>query len=216
MINSSLLNDLFPLFEPTLLADMEKHAEIKDFAEGEDLIKSGQNIKSTILVKKGLVKVYREDEEGNEIFMYHLEPGQACALSIMCAVQNRTSEIKATAVRLTEVYAIPVQLVDRWMMQYKSWYQFVLSTYRSRFEELLNTIDAIAFNNMDERLVRYLRKHAEIFKSNTIPVKHAQIATELSTSREVISRLLKKLGERGLIKVNRQNIEILDVNKLPV
>ena len=79
---------------------------------------------------------------------------------------------------------------------------------------MLNTIDAIAFNNMDERLVRYLRKHAEIFNSNTIPVTHAQIAAELCTSREVISRLLKKLAEKGLITVNRQNIEIIDLNKL--
>ena len=214
MVNSSSTKALFPSFEPDLLADMEKYAEIVEFKEGEDLMKSGQNIKSTVLIKEGLVKVYREDEEGNEIFMYHLEPGQACALSIMCAIQNRTSEIKATAVKPTEVYAIPVQLVDQWMMKYKSWYQFVLSTYRARFEELLNTIDAIAFNNMDERLVRYLKKHTEIFNSNTLPVTHAQIATELSTSREVISRLLKKLAERGLIRVNRQNIEVIDLNKL--
>ena len=214
MIKSVELKDLFPLFESALLTAMEKNAEIIDFAEGEDLMKSGQNIKSTILVKDGLVKVYREDEEGNEIFMYHLEPGQACALSIMCAIQNRTSEIKATAVKPTEVYAIPVQLVDEWMMKYKSWYQFVLSTYRARFEELLNTIDAIAFNNMDERLVRYLRKHAEILSNNIIPVTHAQIAGELNTSREVISRLLKKLAEKGLIRVNRQNIEIINLNKL--
>ena len=214
MMNLAGLKELFPLFEPNLLADIEKNAEIVEFKEGEDLMKSGQYIKSTILVKDGLVKVYREDKEGNEIFMYHLEPGQACALSIMCAIQHRTSEIKATAVKPTEVYAIPVQLVDEWMMKYKSWYQFVLSTYRARFEELLNTIDAIAFNNMDERLVRYLKKHTEMLNSNTIPVTHGQIATELSTSREVISRLLKKLAEKGLITVNRQNIEIIDLNKL--
>ena len=85
MINSASIKNLFPSFEPNLLADMEKYAEIVEFKEGEDLMKSGQNIKSTVLIKEGLVKVYREDEEGNEIFMYHLEPGQACALSIMCA-----------------------------------------------------------------------------------------------------------------------------------
>jgi CRP/FNR family transcriptional regulator, anaerobic regulatory protein len=213
---ASDIKNLFPSFEANLVEDIEKNAEIIEFAEGEDLMKSGQNIKSTILIKEGLVKVYREDEEGNEIFMYHLEPGQACALSIMCAVQNRTSEIKATAVKPTEVFAIPIHYIDKWMKEYKSWYQFVLSTYRARFEELLNTIDAIAFKNMDERLVMYLKKHTEISNNKIIAVTHAQIATELSTSREVISRLLKKLAERGLIKVNRQNIEVIDLKNLGV
>ena len=214
MLKDPEIKNLFPSFENALLTEIEEHAELIEYEEGEDMMKSGQNIKFTMLIKEGLVKRYREDEEGNEIFMYHLEPGQACALSIMCAVQNRTSEIKATAVKHTTVYAIPVFFVEEWMKKYRSWYQFVISTYRSRFEELLNTIDAIAFKNMDERLVIYLKKHAEIANSTTISVTHAQIASELSTSREVISRLLKKLAEKGLIKVNRQNIEIIDLDSL--
>lgn len=214
MLHDSEIKNLFPLFESELLEELEDKAEIIKYEEGEDLMKSGQNIKFTILLKEGLVKIYREDEEGNEIFMYYLEPGQACALSIMCAIQNRTSEIKATAVRSTKVYAVPVFFVEDWIRKYRSWYQFVLSTYRARFEELLNTIDAIAFKNMDERLVMYLKKHAEISNSKTISVTHAQIATELSTSREVISRLLKKLAQKDLIKVNRQSIEITNLDSL--
>jgi len=210
------LKETFPEFEAGLIKDIEKNAIVQEFAEGEELMKSGQNVRSTILIKKGLVKIYREDEAGNEIFMYHLEPGQACALSIMCGVQNKTSEIKATAVKPTEVYAIPINFVGQWMTEYKSWYQFVLSTYRARFQEMLETIDAIAFKNMDERLVLYLKKHAKISNSKTIAVTHAQIAIELSTSREVISRLLKKLAEKGAIKVNRQNIEIIGWQYLQV
>lgn len=216
MLEVDTIKNIFPPFEANLLKEIEENADIIKFAEGEDLMKSGQNIKYTILLKEGLVKIYREDEEGNEIFMYHLEPGQACALSIMCAVQHRTSEIKATAVKSTEVYAIPVSLVEKWMKEYSSWYQFILSTYRARFEELLNTIDAIAFKNMDERLVMYLRKRSEISNTKIISATHAQIAAELSTSREVISRLLKKLAEKGLIKVNRQNIEIMNLEDLHV
>ncbi|MDE3212467.1 MAG: Crp/Fnr family transcriptional regulator [Bacteroidota bacterium] len=203
------IKDLFPFFDANLLNEIQEHARIIEFDEGEDLIKSGQNIKSTLIVKEGLVKVYREDEEGNEIFIYHLEPGQACALSIICAMQNRTSEIKAKAVKPTKVLAIPVALVEQWMKDYRSWYQYILSSYRARFEELLNTVDAIAFKNMDERLVMYLKKHSEISQNNTIPFTHSQIASELGTSREVVSRLLKKLAEKGWIKVHRQNIEII-------
>lgn len=207
-MNTTIIQ-LFPAFEAGLVTAIENNAVTQIFAEGTELMKSGQNIRSTVLIKKGLVKVYREDEVGNEIFMYHLEPGQACALSIMCAAQSKTSKIKATAVKTTEVYAIPINFIDQWMTEYKSWYQFVLSTYRERFEELLDTIDAIAFKNMDERLVMYLKKHAEINNSKIITVTHAQIAIELSTSREVVSRLLKKLAEKGAVKVNRQNIEII-------
>jgi CRP/FNR family transcriptional regulator len=216
MLKDFEIRDLFPLFEKGLLEEIEQNSSIIEFAEGEDLMKSGQNIRNTLIVKEGLVKVYREDEEGNEIFLYHLEPGQACALSIICAVQNRTSEIKARAVKPTTVLAIPVSLVEQWMKDYKSWYQFILSTYRARFEELLNTLDAVAFKNMDERLVMYLKKHSEISNNRNISFTHAQIASELGTSREVVSRLLKKLAEKGMIKVNRQNIEILNLESLHV
>ena len=216
MLKDFEIRDLFPLFDAGLLEEIEQNSSILEFAEGEDLMKSGQNIRNTLIVKEGLVKVFREDEEGNEIFLYHLEPGQACALSIICAVQNRTSEIKARAVKPTTVLAIPVSLVEQWMKDYKSWYQFILSTYRARFEELLNTLDAVAFKNMDERLVMYLKKHSEISNNRNISFTHAQIASELGTSREVVSRLLKKLAEKGLIKVNRQNIEIVNLDSLQV
>jgi CRP/FNR family transcriptional regulator, anaerobic regulatory protein len=214
MVEQNEIRQLFPFFDANLLTEIEENANIIEFAEGEELMKSGQNIRSTLIIKEGLVKVYREDEQGNEIFIYHLEPGQACALSIICAVQNRTSEIKAKAVKPTKVLAIPVALVEQWMKDYRSWYQYVLSTYRARFEELLNTVDAIAFKKMDERLVRYLKKHAQISHERIIPFTHSKIASELGTSREVVSRLLKKLAEKDYIKVHRQNIEILNLDDI--
>ncbi|MEO6639367.1 MAG: Crp/Fnr family transcriptional regulator [Ginsengibacter sp.] len=214
--NTISLHKIFPSFSPELLKEISEHSEVKLLEEGEELLRSGQNIKSTILILDGLVKIYREDEDGNEIYMYHLSSGQACALSIVCSLQNKTSEIKAKAVKPTEILAIPIKYVDEWMKEHNSWYQFVLSTYRSRFEELLNTIDAIAFNNMDKRVVMHLKQHQQMLNSNIIPFTHAQIATELSTSREVVSRLLKKLEEKGCIKLNRQNIEILNFEELAV
>lgn len=216
MLKITGLHNLFPSFEANLLKEIEQEAEIIQYEKGEELMRSGQNIKFTILIKKGLVKIFREDEEGNEIFMYYLEPGQACALSIMCAIQNRTSEIKAIAEKNTEVLAIPVLFVEQWMKEYRSWYQFIISTYRARFEDLLNTIDAIAFKNMDERIILYLKKQSGISGKKIISITHAQIASELSTSREVVSRLLKKLEEKGLIKLNRQHIEILNLDGLLV
>lgn len=202
----------FPSFEKELAEQISKQGEIKTFKEGEFLMRTGQYIRSTMLVLDGLIKIYREDDEGDEFFMYYIESGKACALSMICALKQDTSEITAKTVTETTVVAIPLSYMDQWMTQYKSWYQFVLGTYRERFEELLQTIDHIAFRNMDERLVFYLKRHQEKLKSNIIPLTHSEIAGELNSSREVITRLLKKLSDKGMLKMHRQHIEIVDLD----
>ena len=202
----------FPSFEKTLTEEISQRGEIKNFQEGEFLMRTGQYIRSTMLVLEGLVKIYREDDEGNEFFMYYIEGGKACALSMICALKQNTSEITAKAVMNTNVISIPLSFMDQWMTQYKSWYQFVLGTYRERFEELLQTIDHIAFRNLDERLIFYLKRHQEKLKSKIVPLTHSEIAQELNSSREVITRLLKKLSDRGMLKMHRQHIEIIDLD----
>jgi CRP/FNR family transcriptional regulator, anaerobic regulatory protein len=202
----------FPFFEKDLAEGISKHGEIRTFKEGEFLMRTGQYIRSTMLVLEGLIKIYREDDEGNEFFMYYIDGGEACALSMICALKQDTSEITAKAVMNTSVITIPLSFMDQWMSQYKSWYQFVLGTYRERFEELLLTIDHIAFRNMDERLVFYLKRHEEKLESKIIPLTHSEIAQELNSSREVITRLLKKLAEKGMLKMHRQHIEIVDLD----
>ena len=193
---------LFPQFEPELIEIIEKNAVQKTFAAGEVIMRTGQYIKSTALVLEGQIKIYRENQDGGEFLMYYLEPGQACAVSMICALQSETSEITAIAEVDTEVLLIPVQLMDDLMNQYKSWYQFVIQTYRSRFDELISVVDNIAFHNMDER-------HAKNSGKNVIETSHQQIADDLNSSREVISRLLKKMEQRKLVKLNRNMIELL-------
>lgn len=205
------LQQQFPQFEKELQEQISKSATIKQFHANDLLMRTGQNIRSTALIVSGLLKVYREDEEGNEFFMYYLQPGQACALSMSCATAVQTSQLMVKAVAETEVIMVPLEFMERWMAQYKTWYQFVVETYRSRFEELLVTIDHIAFRNMDERLEFYLSKHRQTLKSNVIPITHQEIANELNSSREVVSRLMKKLEERGKIKLGRNHIEIVSL-----
>jgi CRP/FNR family transcriptional regulator len=203
---------LFPSLEKELIAELA-HAEIRTFEAGRQLIRMNEYFRSTMLIIKGLVKVYRENEEGNEFFMYYLEPGQACALSIICASRQQTSQVMAVAVQDTEVVVIPLQTVDKWMSDYKSWRRFVQETYRARFEELLIVIDHIAFRNMDERLVFYLKRHVEKSGNNIISVPFTAIAADLNSSREVISRLMKKLSEKGCVKLHRAHVEIRDLDK---
>lgn len=201
----------FPSLQKELVEKIAEYGERKTFAEGELLMRTGQYIRSTMLVMDGLVKIYREDQEGNEFFMYYLDGGKACALSMICATKQDTSELTAKAVTDTTVIAIPLRYMDQWMTEYKSWYHFVLGTYRDRFEELLQTIDHIAFRNMDERLVFYLKRHQEKLNIAFIPLTHSEIAQELNSSREVITRLLKKLADKGMVRLHRQSIEIINL-----
>lgn len=199
---------LFPQFEPALLSTLEKEAVLKEFKAGESIMRTGQFIKSTALVLEGQIKIYREGPDGGEFLMYYLGPGQACAVSMICAIQARASEITARAEEDTQLLMLPVQLMDLLIKEYKSWYQFVIQTYRSRFDELLAVVDDVAFRNMDQRLEIYLNRYRDKTGKTIIELSHQQIAEDLNSSREVISRLLKKMEQRGLLKLNRNKIEL--------
>ncbi|MFM6984039.1 MAG: Crp/Fnr family transcriptional regulator [Chitinophagaceae bacterium] len=203
------IQNAYPDFEPGLIKTIEEHATVKHFQTGDVIIRTGQYIQNTMLVLNGKIKVYREDDEGNEFFMYYLMPGQACAISMICATKMETSKIMARVVEDSEVLMVPLNMMEKWMGEFKSWYEFVVTTYRNRFEEVLTVLDQVAFRSMDERLEFYLKRHAENNQSKTIHLSHQEIANELNSSREVISRLLKKMEQRGLLLLNRNSIELL-------
>jgi CRP/FNR family transcriptional regulator len=202
------LKNTFPSFSNELIQDIKLNEVIKNFSAGDIIMRTGQYIKNTILVTKGSIKVYREDDDGGEFFMYYLQPGQACALSMVCAAKNEKSQIMAKVVEDAEVIMVPLSMMDKWMMQHRSWYEFVIGTYRNRFEEVLEVIDSIAFRAMDERLEFYLKRQAEACGCKELKLSHHEIASDLNTSREVISRLLKKMEQRGLVILHRNQIEV--------
>jgi len=202
---------LFPQFEPELIEILDKNAFERNFHAGEVIVRTGQYIKSTVLVLDGRIKIYRQNDEGSEFLIYYLGPGEACAVSLICALQLQTSEITAKAVEDTEVLMLPVQLMDELMSKFKSWSHFVIQTYRHRFDEMLTVIDNIAFKNMDERLEFYLKRRNTDSGNLLLNLTHQEIADDLNSSREVISRLLKKMEQLGKIKLNRNSIEIIDL-----
>ena len=202
------LKKLFPHLDDELYNEILQHATIKEVKAGTTLLKVGQTIRSTMLILDGIVKLYREDDEGKEFFIYHLNAGQACSLSMVCAAKYETSEVLAKALTDATLLSIPFEYMDKWMSQYKSWYQFVITSYRDRFEELLKTIDAIAFTNMDQRLENYLLKQTQTLGRH-LKMTHQEIANDLNSSREVISRLLKKMEAKGWITIHRNSIEWL-------
>ena len=204
----SQLKQVFPNLEKDLYEEMAIHATIKEVKAGDILLRVGQSIRPTLLILDGIVKLYREDDAGKEFFIYHLGPGQACSLSLVCATRQETSEVLAKALTDATILSIPLHYMDQWMNRYKSWYQFVITSYRDRFEELLKTIDAIAFSNMDQRLENYLEKQVENL-GNILKMTHQDIANDLNSSREVISRLLKKMEAKGWLIIHRNSIEWL-------
>lgn len=199
----------FPQFESRLIETLTENSTLKEFNEGDLLMNTGQNMRFTMLVVEGLVKLYREGEDGSEFFMYHIHPGSACALSMICSTKQQTSEIKASVIDKTTVLAVPTMLMDELMKTYKTWYYFVLETYRSRFEELLVVIDHISFKAMDERLEFYLEKQHHDLNTRILMLTHNQIANDLNSSREVISRLLKKMEQQKKVILHRSYIEYL-------
>jgi CRP/FNR family transcriptional regulator len=210
MANS--LKEIFPNFSRDLLQTIGEKGIVQDFKSGTVLIRPGQYIQHTLLILEGQIKIYRQGEDGGEFLMYYIQPGQACAISMICSAKSEQSQVMAKVVEDASVILIPLHLMDKWMMEHRSWYEFVIATYRNRFEEVLEVVDNIAFRSMDERLEFYLKRHAEACGCPQIKLSHQEIATELNTSREVISRLLKKMEQRGLVKLNRNQIELLQTN----
>lgn len=208
-MNEIDIKNRFPEFETDLVRELLENAIVRDYMAGDYIIQSGQYFKQSMLVFEGTVKLYREGSEGNEFYLYHIKAGEPCALSMSCAIRQERSEVIAKAVTNCTLLFIPAMLAEKWMTTYPGWNRFVLDSYRKRFEEMLETIDQISFRALDERLEFYLKRQKEIFGSNTINVSHQQIADELNSSREVISRLLKKMEQRGWLELNRNQIVLL-------
>ena len=205
-----LIQAKFPIFhESELQEELAAMGRFKVLLPNTPLIDVGQYIKTIPLVISGKVKVFREDGDGNELFLYYLYSGDVCATSLVCTMNDKVSQIKAIATEETELITIPIEKMDHLMMTFKSWYQFVVRAYGVRLEEMLKTIDSIAFHKMDERLIEYLDKTIEAQRSNVIQHTHQEIASEMNTSREVVSRLLKQLEKKGMVKLSRNKIEVI-------
>ena len=168
----------------------------------------GDKIVFIPIVQSGVLRIIRENDGGKEIFLYHLYPGQTCAMAINCCQAHKESAVRAVAEDDTEVLLIPVDMVEQWM-KYDQWKTFINSTYSQRFAELIEVIDLIAFNNMDKQVMHYLNERARATGSNTLAITHQQIADELHTHREAISRLLRTMEQKDIVKLGRNTIEII-------
>lgn len=205
---TKLLEEYYPILaaDPILKEEIASVSTLRTVKEGDVLVNIGNRIKILPLVISGAIKVLREGNEGNEIFLYYLSKGQICAVTMECCAGNDKSEIRAIAEEETTFIAIPSEYIDPWMGKYYSWRHFILNAYQNRFSELLHTIDSLAFLKMDERLQKYLAEKSQALHKTELEITHQDIAYDLNTSREVVSRLLKQLEAKGQITLGRNKI----------
>lgn len=196
------------LFESELIAEICNSGEIKKYKEDTVLMEIGQTLTHMPLVISGSVKILKEDKDGNELLLYYLELGDTCAVTLSCCTKPSKSSIKALTETAAELLFIPVEKMEEWMVKFKSWRSFVLESYNYRMNEMLDAIDNLAFNNMEERLYKYLRDKVMVTKTSKLHITHFEIANDLHSSRVVVSRLMKKLENEGLVIQHRNYVEV--------
>jgi CRP/FNR family transcriptional regulator, anaerobic regulatory protein len=182
---------------------------VKTFHEGDLILNENAYIKSIPIVITGSIRVMRTDEEGREILLYYIKPGESCIMSFLGGMHEDTSKVKVIAEEETEILLIPIEKVNLLIREFPEWLDYIFRLYHKRFEELLQVVNAVAFKKMDERLLNFIKRKCELTKSHTLYVTHEQLANELGTARVVVSRLLKQMEEAGLVKLGRNKIMLV-------
>jgi CRP/FNR family transcriptional regulator len=197
------------IFEAELLDELYQIKSIS-LPANSVLLESGSYIKVIPVVISGKIKVIKKSESDKEILLYHISAAESCILSITASFNNQKSKVYALTETDAEIIAVPALKIKEWMHKYSSWRTFLMKLYNERLVELLSIVDEVAFKHIDFRLIERLKEKAEN-DNKEIKITHQQLADELGTAREVVSRLLKKLESQGKIKIYRGKIKIIDV-----
>jgi CRP/FNR family transcriptional regulator, anaerobic regulatory protein len=197
------------LFQTLLKDEVTTYGQLKKFPAGSVIQQEDSYIKSIPLVLNGSLKVMRTDTDGHEILLYYITPGESCIMSFLGGIHNETSKVKAIVEEDAEILFIPVEKASEWVKKFPEWSDFIFRLYHKRFEELLTAVNAIAFHKLDMRLLQLLKQKAELYQSREIKITHQQLADELGTAREAVSRVMKQMENEGLVVLSRNKITIL-------
>ncbi|QBA63977.1 Crp/Fnr family transcriptional regulator [Muriicola soli] len=184
--------NILSFLKPKLLDELLKKSTLKEFSKGTEILREEQYVKVLPIVINGLVKVYSRFDE-KELLLYYIEPAQSCVMTFYAALKNTPSKVFATTEEESKILLIPVQYLPNWLKEYPGFNNLFYNQFNLRYSELLETIRHLLLDKMDKRLYDHLKKKSELTKSNSVIMSHSQIANELGTAREVITRVLKKL-----------------------
>lgn len=198
--------DLFS--EPQLQEEIIEHCQLLNYKKGDVIVREGQFVKVVPIVISGSIRVFQSKAE-REILLYYVEPRQTCMMSLSACFFNNESPSQAVAKEPTQVLTVPARFITQWQKEYNSWNDFVIRTFRNRYDELLNTFESVIFDHIDKRVLEYLQCRVSNQSKKEIEISHQELANELGTTRVVISRILKQFEINGLIKLNRGSIKII-------
>ena len=197
------------LFQTLLKDEVDACGQLKKFPAGSVILQEDTYIKSIPLVLNGSLKVMRTDHDGHEILLYYITPGESCIMSFLGGIHNETSKIKAVVEEDAEILFIPVEKASEWVKKFPEWSDFIFKLYHKRFEELLTAVNAIAFQKLDMRLLQLLKQKAELYQTKELKITHQQLADELGTAREAVSRVMKQMENEGLVALSRNKVTLL-------
>lgn len=192
-----------------LLDRLLKEGTVRTFAPDSVIIEEHDYIKNVPIVLSGSIKVFKLDEDGKEILLYYIKPGESCVMSFLGAACNGTSKIRAVVEEQAEVLILPVHKAIDLIRDNPVWLEFIFQLYNKRFEELLAVVNAVVFQKVDDRLWEFLKTKSKLLNTTELEITHQQVADELGTAREVVSRLLKQLERNNKIILSRNKIKVL-------
>jgi CRP/FNR family transcriptional regulator len=199
---------MMKLFGTILEEEVQANSQRKTLPAGTVMMQSNSYVRSIPVVLSGSMRVMREDDDGREVLLYYIKPGESCIMSFLAGMHEDTSKVKLVVEEDSEVLMIPVAKASEWVKVYPEWADFIFKLYHKRFEELLDVINAVAFQKLDDRIVTLLKRKASVYQSNELSITHQQLAEELGTTREVISRLLKQMEKQHMITLSRNKITL--------
>jgi CRP/FNR family transcriptional regulator, anaerobic regulatory protein len=206
-LDISEIKPYLPAFNSELLQEIAGSGSIQDVPAGMEILKEGQYIKMIPIVLEGLVKVFTRTEE-KELLLYYIGSTQSCIMSFSAGLTNSPSRIYAITEEPSMLLLLPTDKLSKWVKQFPAINDLFYQQYNLRYTEMLDTINSLLFGRMDHRLYHYLLEKSKLKGEKILDIRHKQIATELGTAREVVTRVLKKLEQEGKIKQTAAGIEI--------
>jgi len=204
--------DLFkrlPFFtEPGLREELLAHGQVHSFNKGDVIVRDGQYVKFLPIVLKGAIRVYQQKED-REILLYYVKAEETCTMSLAAAYFDNKSTSHGIVTETADVLIFPASKITEWQLKYPSWNRYMMQMFRTRYDELISSFQGIVFEHIDVRVWEYLKNKSKTDDSRFIDLSHQQLASELGTTRVVISRILKDYERQKKIRLFRGRIEVL-------
>ncbi len=197
---------------PELLSEFQQKAFFAKIPAGRDVFIEGDQVDAIALLISGVVRVYKIGETGREITLYRFGNGESCILTANAILSQKNFPAVATVEKEAEAVMVPAEAFRAWVKRYDLWREFVFELLSLRLSSVMAIVEEVAFRRMDARLASLLMERSQ--KNEMIHITHQEIAAELGSSREVISRILEDFSAQGIVKVSRGSIKILDKQSL--